>query len=161
MTTHLTDPRRSIRRSVSDPFLSNWNASIDAGSLDRLFGDPWFATRPARPTADGFAPRVNVSETDEELRFSVELPGLEQGDFEVIVDSDVLVIKGEKRTESSDEKHHCVERSFGAFERKFRLGWEVDADQLEASYKNGVLGIRVPKPVEQQNTPRTIPVSVS
>ena len=51
--------------------------------------------------------------------------------------------------------------SSGAFERKFRLGWDVDADNLDASFKNGVLEVRVPKPVEEQNTVRSIPITAS
>ncbi|MFP8878699.1 MAG: Hsp20/alpha crystallin family protein [Myxococcota bacterium] len=162
MTKHLIDPRGSVRRLASAPFHSDWNVAFDAGSLDRLFNDPWPTTSPLRSTRAAFAPKVNVSETDQELRFSIELPGLEQREFEVLVDSDVLIIKGEKQTESSDEDQcRRVERSTGRFERKFRLGWEVDADKLEASYKNGVLEVLVPKPVEEQSTVRTIPVTAS
>ena len=162
MTMHCIDPRRSVRRLVPTPFHSDWNVAFNVGSLDRLFGDPLRATSGAQSTQTGFAPRVNVSETDQELRFSVELPGLEQSEFEVLVDSDVLIIKGEKQTSSSDEdQYRRVERSSGRFERKFRLGWEVDADKIEASYKNGVLAVRVPKPVEEQNTVRTVPVTAA
>jgi len=158
---HLIDPRRSsVRRRMPTPFRSDWNALFDTDSFDRLFAEPWLAPRSAAP--DSFAPKVNVSETEEAYRFSVELPGLAPDDFEVLVDADVLVIKGEKHTESSEEdSFHRVECSSGAFERKFRLGWEIDADRLEAAYKNGVLEIRVPKPAEEQSAVRTIPVTAS
>ncbi len=162
MTTHLIDPRRSVRRLASTPFHSDWNAAFNVGSLDRLFGDAWRTTSPVRSTQQGFAPNVNVSESEQELRFSVELPGLEQNEFEVLVDSDVLIIKGEKQAVSAaDDQYHRVERSSGRFERRFRLGWEVDADKLEASYKNGVLEVRVPKPAEEQHTVRSVPITAS
>ena len=158
MTTHLIDPRRSFRRLASNPFHSGWNA----GSFDRLVGDVLRTPSPVRSTPEGFAPKVNVSEKGEELHFSVELPGLEQDEFEVLVDSDVLIIKGEKQTGSAeDDQYHRVERSSGRFERKFRLGWEVDAEKLEASYKNGLLEVRIPKPAEEENTVRTIPITAS
>lgn len=162
MTTHFIDPRRSVRRLVPTPFYSDRSATFNVGALDRLFGDVWGATSPVRSTVGGFVPKVNISETKEVLCFSVELPGVEQDDFEVLVDSDVLIIKGEKKTSSSDDdQYRRVERSSGAFERRFRLEWDVDADKLEASFKNGVLDVRVPKPVEEQNTVRSIPISAS
>ena len=162
MTTHFIDPRRSVRRLVSTPFHSGWDVGFNVGSFERLFGDAWNKTPLTPTTSAGFAPKVNVSETDQGLRFTVELPGLEQSEFEVLVDADVLIIKGEKHTESSDEdQYRRVERSSGKFERKFRLGWEVNADELEASYKNGVLEVCVPKPAEEQSTVRTVPVTAS
>jgi HSP20 family protein len=160
MTTHCIDPRRSVRRLVSTPLRPDWNLAFDVGSLDRLFDDPLRTKSPTRPAQTEFAPKVNVSETDQALRFSVELPGLEQSEFEVLVDSDVLIIKGEKQASTSDEdRYRRIERSTGRFERKFRLGWAVDADKLEATYTNGVLELLVPKPVEEQNTVRSIPVT--
>lgn len=161
MTTHIIVPRRSVRLA-STPFHSDWNAAFNFGSLDRLFGDVWGTTSSSRWARGGFSPKVNVAETEEELCFSVELPGLEQDEFEVLVDSDVLIIKGEKKMSSTDDDQcRRVERSSGAFERRFQLGWDVDADKLEASYKNGVLEVRVPKPVEEQNTVRSIPITAS
>jgi HSP20 family protein len=162
MTTHFVDPRRSVRRLASTPFQSDWNAAFNVGALDRFFGDAWGATSPVRSTPGGFIPKVNISEREEVLCFSVELPGVGEEEFEVLVDSDVLIIKGEKKTSSADDdQYRRVERTSGAFERKFRLGWDVDADKLEASLRNGVLEVRVPKPIEEQNAVRSIPITAS
>jgi HSP20 family protein len=162
MTTHFIAPRRSVRRLTASPFHSDWNAAFNVGSLHRVFGDTMGTTNgPATPR--GFSPNVDVSESDQELCFSVELPGVEQDAFEVLVDADVLIIKGEKQAASREEgdQYRRVERSSGSFERKFQLGWDVDADKLEATYKNGVLEVRIPKPVEEQPAVRSIPVTAS
>jgi HSP20 family protein len=74
---------------------------------------------------------------------------------------DTLTVSGERSesTESKDEKWHHVERYHGAFERRFKLGKAVQGDKVSASYKNGVLEIRVPK--AEQAKPREIQVQIS
>lgn len=163
MTTNFFVPRRTFGSNFLHPaFHTAFRPGWKFDSLDWLFGDLQAATRPSRSGSTAFAPKVNVAQTDDGLRFSVELPGLEQDDFEVLVDSDVLIIKGEKKTQSSDEdQFRRVERSSGSFERRFRLGWEIEADNLKASYKNGVLEVIVPKPADEPETVRTIPVTAS
>ena len=151
MNTHL------VRRPVRRPLPSLFGSTFDFDSLDRLFGD--FPARAARPQ---FAPAIDVENTDGEIRLVAELPGLEEKDFEVLVEDDVLTLKGEKRSEQTSEEQKGlwrVERSHGSFERRFRLGWEVDPDSVEASYRNGVLQIVVPKPEPERSAVRQIPVS--
>jgi HSP20 family protein len=106
---------------------------------------------------------VNVEETEGELRLSAELPGLEEEDFEVTTDGDLLTIKGEKKIESTsgDGGHKRIERSLGSFERNFRVAWEIDPETVKAVYKNGVLDLVIPKPEEEQPQVRTIPVTTS
>jgi len=107
-----------------------------------------------------FRPRIDASETDEELLLTAELPGLEDGDFEVTVDGDVITIKGEKKVarEEAAEGCACVERSSGEFSRSFRVPFDIDPDSVKGSYRNGVLTVTVPKPVESQPQVRTIPI---
>ena len=132
--------------------------------LDRFFGDLPLISRPT-PAADphSFAPAVNVEETDDELRLSAELPGLEEGDFEVTTDGDLLTIRGEKKVEcTSDENgRKRIERSRGSFVRSFRVAWQIDPESVKATYKNGVLDLVIPKPEEEQSQVRTIPVTAS
>jgi HSP20 family protein len=90
-------------------------------------------------------PNVEVSETDKEIRVTAELPGLEEKDFEVTLDDDVLTLRGEKRSESEDKGRQCSERFYGQFERRIPLGTEVEEDKVEARFKNGVLTITMPK----------------
>ena len=157
MTARWIVPRRAARRNAPALFRPLWN-------LDRLFDDLPLVDCPAFETGKhSFAPAVNVEETEDEVRFSAELPGLEEGDFEVTTDGDLLTIKGEKKFESSsdDAGHKRVERARGSFERSFRVAWEIDPETVKAVYKNGILDLVIPKPEEQQPQARTIPVTTS
>jgi len=157
MTAHRIVPRR-VTGLDTPTFLSpmfNW---------DRFLGDfPLFA-RSAAPAGDrSFVPAVNIEETDTELRLSAELPGLEETDFEVMTEGDLLTIRGEKKVETTSDVNgrRRVERSRGAFERSFRVAWEIDSDRVKAVFKNGVLDLVIPKPEAEQSQVRTIPVLAS
>jgi HSP20 family protein len=153
-------PRHAVRRVVPTPIGSFQNLS----SLNRFFEDVWsgFETRPIARAA-AFTPRVNVDEYDDELRLTAELPGLEDKDFGVTIDGDLLTIRGEKKLEREVEKEgrSVIERSEGSFARNFRFAWDVDPDTVKASFKNGVLEVVIPKPEEDQPQVRTIPVTTS
>ena len=98
----------------------------------------------------GDAPRIDVSETDTELKIEAELPGVEEKDLEVVVSDGRLTIKGEKRAEKEEKKkdYHLVERSYGSFARSIGLPFEADPNQVKASFAKGVLTVIVPKPPE-------------
>jgi HSP20 family protein len=129
--------------------------------INRLFDDllqpsalPTMAD-PAVATAL-ITPRINVSETDNEIRVTAELPGVDLDDLEVDVMDDMLVIRGEKALERSDEdeNYHFVECAYGSFQRTVQLPFAVDSDQVQASFDNGVLSITIPKSDQQQRTHR-------
>jgi HSP20 family protein len=128
--------------------------------MDDLLGDLWGNDLRHPDYISGFSPKVDVEEKDDELRLVAELPGLEKKDFDVSVDGDLLTIKGEKKLErDADSKGaSLIERSDGSFERSFRLAWEFDPDHIQASFKNGVLEVRIPKPEIEQPQARLIPV---
>lgn len=88
-----------------------------------------------------------VEETDRELVVKVEVPGMEKKDCRITIEDNVLYLSGEKHSsrESYDSTFHVMERAYGAFQRVIPLPRNVDADKAEASYKNGVLCIRLPK----------------
>lgn len=104
------------------------------------------------------APKLDVSETDKELHVTAELPGLKEEDINVEVTGDSLRIRGEKKDERDEKQHnfHRVERSFGMFERVVPLHIEVNREQVQATYKDGILTIVLPKavtaPVSQKVT---------
>ncbi len=157
MTTNWIAPRRATCLGAPTLFGSLLN-------LDRFFDDLPLTDRPASATGGlSFDPAVNVEETEDELRFSAELPGLEEEDFEITTDGDLLTIKGEKKFESTshDNGRKRVERPRGSFERSFRVAWEIDSETVTAVYKNGVLDLVIPKPEEEQPQVRTIPVTAS
>ena len=112
----------------------------------------------------GFAVRSNVSETDGEIRVTADLPGITEKDIDVSVSGNRLTVKGEKKSEDEkkDEKegrtYHRVERYAGAFERTLALPFEIDAEQVSAEVKDGVLTVTVPKPPEAVDKPRKVKV---
>ena len=92
-------------------------------------------------------PKLDVSETDAAVHVSAELPGVNQDQIDVEIHADTLRISGEKKDERVVNEHnfHGVERSFGRFERTITLPAEVDSKQAEATFKDGVLSISLPK----------------
>lgn len=97
-----------------------------------------------------FTPRVNVSETDKEIQISAELPGMEEKDIDVNLSGNVLTIKGEKKYEKEEEKkdYRIMERSYGSFQRRIPLPYDIAADNIKAEFSKGVLTITLPKPPE-------------
>jgi HSP20 family protein len=92
-------------------------------------------------------PKLDMSETDNELEISAELPGLDEKDIDVSLTRNVLTIKGEKKMEKEEKKKdfYRKERSYGSFKRSIPLPTDVDTNKVEAKFKKGVLTIRLPK----------------
>lgn len=105
-----------------------------------------------------FALPVNVSETEHAFEVSVDLPGFKSEEVNVEFHDGVLDITGERKHESQDEGKtwHRVERRFGQFRRSITLGHDVDAEKVQAHYKDGVLNVTVPK--SEASKPRKIAV---
>jgi HSP20 family protein len=111
--------------------------------IDRLFEDTF-----GRDNASSWTPAVDVRENQNELRFDLELPGLNPDEFEITTDNGVLTVRGEKRTERKEEddaRYHVIERSYGTFMRSFQLPQGLDDSRIEASFDNGILSIHIPK----------------
>lgn len=91
-------------------------------------------------------PSTDLSEAENNFTYSLELPGMDDNDVEVIVDADRLVIRGEKRDErkESGESYVFTERRFGSFERSFALPANVEADNIDATFDKGVLTVKLP-----------------
>ena len=108
-----------------------------------------------------WAPVVDIFEKGDDLVISAEVPGLERDEIDIRVENNTLVLRGERKRESElDEKDaYRLERSFGAFTRSFTLPKTVDASRITASYKNGVLEIKLPKAEEAK--PRQIEIKVA
>jgi HSP20 family protein len=88
-----------------------------------------------------------VEEIGNEIIVRVEVPGMEKEDFSITIEGNQLYLSGEKRyeREARDSTYHVMERAYGSFQRSIPLPRNVDADHAQASYKNGVLSIRLPK----------------
>jgi HSP20 family protein len=115
--------------------------------MDRLF-DRFLEPRwDAFEAAGEWAPKLDVSETKDAIIVKAEIPGVEQKDIEVSLQEGALTIKGEKHQEKEekDERHHRVERSYGAFMRSITLPASVEGDKVTAAFKNGLLTVTMPK----------------
>jgi HSP20 family protein len=132
----------------SRPFGAGWSAFPELGEG---FG---FAE------GSGFLPALDAKETDDEVRITVELPGLEEKDIEVGLRDDVLTIRGEKRDESRHEEggSQWVERRYGSFRRTIPLPADVDAANVKAHFKSGVLKVVIPRTGKPEESHRSIPI---
>jgi HSP20 family protein len=115
--------------------------------VDSLFED-WFG----RTMSGVLAPRVDMAEAENEVTVTAELPGVQEKDIDVSLVGDQLTVRGEKRSEHEDRDDakghvvHRVERYYGSFQRTIQIPYEVNADQVSAQFKDGVLKITLPKP---------------
>ena len=132
--------------------LTKWNpllADLAAtrNRFDRLFARDDFWGAEGVTTAGEWVPAVDVIENDNGLTFKAELPGIEAKDVAVTIDNNVLTLKGERHIEKEvkKENYHRMERAFGTFARSFALPAFVDAENVKADFKNGVLVVTVPK----------------
>jgi len=120
---------------------------------------PRFRSFAAEPMV--WAPRMDVFEKDNAIVVKTELPGLTKEDVKVEVEGDDLVVRGERKSESEvkEEDYYRSERTFGSFYRRMPLPAGVTPDQIEASLKDGVLEVRVPKPAAVKSQSKTVPIS--
>ncbi|HSK40438.1 MAG TPA: Hsp20/alpha crystallin family protein [Arenibaculum sp.] len=138
---------------IGDPFVSLHR------EMNRLFDDFFrgFDGRLPSVGSGGFGwPQTDVVETDQEYRVTAELPGLEEKDVELTFQDGVLTLRGEKRTEHEDRETLHSERFHGRFQRSLAIGPDVDQDKVNASFRNGVLTVVLPKSPEAASKARRI-----
>jgi HSP20 family protein len=129
--------------------------------INRVFGFslPAFG-RWGLPATREAAPQIDLRETDKDVEIVAELPGMDEKDVDVQVTAGTLVIRGEKKSEQEAKDGDFVvrERSFGKIERLIPLPEGIDPNSASATFKNGVLTIKVAKVAEAQNSAKHIPV---
>jgi HSP20 family protein len=117
--------------------------------MNRLFQDALARTKVIKEGLEegDWTPPVDIYETTEDLVIKAELPGLSTEDVNVRVKDDVLTLKGERKREEGvgSQNYHLVERCYGNFQRSFVLPSNVDRDNVQAKFKDGVLFINIPK----------------
>jgi HSP20 family protein len=117
-------------------------------------------------------PAMDLVETDEHYVLTADLPGLTQEDITLEFEGDVLTLSGERKSEHAERKegYYRLERATGSFSRSLTLPEGVDAEAVSATFKNGVLEVRIPKPEQRKpkkvsiqvgDTPKTIEASES
>jgi len=167
-----------IKQETVDPALTRrWHPFESLHrEIDRLFDDfglsfRWpsgrslFATEPLfrREMTWPKMPAVDVIESEKAYEITADLPGMDEKNIEIKVTDGVLTMKGEKQEEKEEKKkdYYLQERGFGSFQRSFELPESVDLDKIEASFKKGVLIVKLPKKAEAQKPAKKIEVKAA
>jgi HSP20 family protein len=126
--------------------------------VNRLFDN--FFGRPATTPGRAWVPPVDMYATKDDLVLTVELPGVSEKDVSVSITADLLTVKGERRCEPQVKEQDLLhlERTYGKFERLIQLPMAVQADRVKATYRDGVLEIRLPKAEELK--PKEIKIDI-
>jgi HSP20 family protein len=142
------NPGRDLTR-MQDDFNRLVNNFFNDDAMETSFG------------RSSWQPSVDISETPENYLVTAELPGLTKDDVKISYEDGILSIRGEKKQEKEEKRknYHRVERSFGVFERSFRVPSRVIADKIEAKFKDGILNLILPKSEEAR--PKEIPIKIS
>jgi HSP20 family protein len=151
-TPQAWQPFENLRREVDRLFDNfGWGAW-------QPFRQPLFAGEPLFRRAT--MPAIDVSENEKGYEITAELPGMDEKNIEVKVNEGSLTIKGEKRDEKEerDKGYYLQERHYGSFERSFELPDSVDAEKVEATFKQGVLTVALPKKAEAQKPAKKIEI---
>jgi HSP20 family protein len=139
------------------PQIGAWSPFDRLSSLRDLF-DSAFQLASSVPTT-GWAPKLDVFEDDNKVTVQVELAGMKKEDFDISLQDDVLTISGERKGESRNGESFRSERFFGTFSRSITLPSAVKADQVSATYEDGVLSVALPKAEEAK--PKKIQVNLN
>ena len=104
--------------------------------------------------------RVDIREETDQLLLQADIPGVELKDIKIHIENNQLTISGERKFEDEQKRdtYHRIERAYGSFSRTFQLDGSTNLDKIQASFKNGVLEVRLPKRPEAK--PRVIEVQV-
>ena len=141
-----------------DPFADF--AGFPAGI--RLFQDTVSRLLSEPPASRPWAPAVDILETENELVLKADVPDVDPKEIDIQVENGTLTLKGERkfeRREGDQEGYHRIERSYGSFVRCFSLPETVEADNVAADYKNGVLTVTLPK--KEVAKPRSVKVKLA
>lgn len=105
-------------------------------------------------------PDIDIKETKDSILVQAEIPGVNKDDIEITLNDDIITIKGEKKEERKEEEENCllIERSYGKFQRSFRLPSEVEMEKVKAEFKDGVLKLHLPK--SERSKPKEIKIDV-
>jgi HSP20 family protein len=149
MDSLVRSPRRtSLLRSLQD-------------EVDKLFESAFSGVtgEGREPTSTVWTPRMDLVEADGHYRLMADLPGISKNDVSVTVDENRLTIRGEREREAEADAESYVrsERAFGTFHRMIRLPESVDETKIEATFRDGVLSVELPK--TEKSKPKTIEIA--
>jgi HSP20 family protein len=152
-----TWPFANLRREIDRLF-----DETERGFWRFPFGGSVFDVEPLwrRPMTLGNAPAVDIAEKENSYEITAEIPGLDASNLEIKLTNGTLTIKGEKKEEKEEKKkdYYLSERRFGSFQRSFQVPEGVDVEKIDASFKNGVLTITLPKTADALKKEKKIAV---
>jgi HSP20 family protein len=107
-----------------------------------------------------WVPACEISENETEYRIRLELPDVKKEDVHVTLENNVLTIRGERKAEieEKDQKYHRRELSYGSFMRQFAMPSDIDEEKVDASFKDGMLTVRVGRATAKQATSKEIAI---
>ena len=111
----------------------------------RLFGDPWLFVFPVPVARPEWRPPVDCWETGEELGVKVEIAGMSEEDFDIVLYQDILVIEGERRWSSAEARFLLAEIRYGPFRLEVPITSDIDRERVTARYEKGFLRVVLPK----------------
>ena len=146
LATRREEPLYALQRQMHDLFDNFLGFSLDPFDVGQ--------------SVASFQPKMEVKESDKEFTITAELPGIDEKDVEVTLEGDLLTIRGEKKEEHEEKKegYYRSERSYGSFQRSLILPETIDAENLKAESKKGILKITLPKKPEAQVQKKKIEV---
>ena len=111
-------------------------------------------------SASAWSPLTDIYETEKDYVFKLEVPGLSREDIQIEFKQDTLIVTGERKeeTEVKKEDYHRIERCCGNFTRSFHIPQNIDEKKIEATMKDGILELKVPKQEEAQT--KAIPIKI-
>lgn len=164
-----TATKLPIKTDNKKPPVATWHPFDDLRrEVDHLFEDfgrgDWL--RPLRPSnleAIFRQPAVDIAEKDKAFEMTAELPGLDVKNIEVTLRNGNIILKGERQDQKEEKSkdYYLQERQYGAFERSFALPNGVDADKIDATFKNGILTVTLPKTAEAQKPEQKVAVKAA
>ncbi|MFQ5413850.1 MAG: Hsp20/alpha crystallin family protein [Phycisphaerae bacterium] len=150
----------AIRSRSVDSSISRFRRDMER-MFERFFEDPFGMVRAPLAFPEGWAPSLDVVESDKEVTVKAELPGVDPEDLDITISGSVLTISGEKSesTETKGDSWYQSERRFGTFRRRVQLPSYVDGDKVSAEHANGVLTIHLEK--LNSAAPKRVPVKAA
>jgi HSP20 family protein len=151
-------PFEALRNQVDRLFHDFQTGFLQAPSYRSLLDiEPFWR----RDFGFNITPAIDIVEKEKAFEVTAELPGLDVKSIDLQLSDNVLTIKGEKQEEKEEKAkdHYVSERRYGSFRRSLQVPRSVDADKIEAHFKDGVLTVTLPKSPEAQKKQKTIPVT--
>ncbi|MBZ5720121.1 MAG: Hsp20/alpha crystallin family protein [Acidobacteriia bacterium] len=144
-----------------DPFREFSTMQERMNRMNRLFRESYIPEGPEEAlTTTSFAPPVDIYEDEHTITLKLEVPGIDEKDIDVRIESNTLTVHGERKIEKEEKEENFrrIERQYGSFTRSFTLPSSVDTGQVSAHYDRGVLKVHLAKKAEAK--PKQIKVNV-